>query len=308
MRNNGSQLCEAVNICTSDRFEFAGLPLIGGHLMKEIKKANNSSQLYLLVPSNYPVLVAVGNEREKAAAAAVAASAVNEPTTRSLLERFQLNSTSNPPPVPPQQPSPTVVQSGQLDGQRQISAGASASLPRPPRKNSTNIPPMILQSLKGVVPPINFRAAGNGSTGSSANLSSLALAYGAGDLPTAGSGDHSSLPVDRKKSLSVPPDAASSFLEEFRAAAAAAAAVGEVKIKPPPPSSSGAGSTTGGSGPDSGLCPPDGLLGTDSNGNREFIYLTSIYLGLFALSNLCTSVHYLASNIPKHWMLRKVKK
>lgn len=204
---------------------------------EEIKKANNSSQLYLLVPSNYPVLVAVGNERKKAsAAAAAAASAVNEPTTRSLLERFQFNSstTSNPPPAPPQQPSPTIIQPGQLDGQRQISANANTSLPRAPRRNSTNIPPMLLQSLKGVVPPINFSeilesggAAGNGNT--------------------------------------VPPDAASSFLEEFRAAAAAAA---EVKIKPP--SSSGTGSTTGPSGPDSGLCPSDGLLGTGSNGNLFF--------------------------------------
>nr|CDS34233.1 upstream transcription factor 1 [Hymenolepis microstoma] len=241
---------------------------------EEIKKANNSSQLYLLVPSNYPVLVAVGNERKKAsAAAAAAASAVNEPTTRSLLERFQFNSSTTPtPPAPPQQPSPTVVQPGQLDGQRQMSAGANASLPRAPRKNSTNIPPMILQSLKGVVPPINFReilesggAAGNGNTGGSANLSSFTLSYGAGDLPSSGAGDHPSLPGDRKKSLTVPSDAASSFLEEFRAAAAAAA---EVKIKPP--SSSGAVSTTGPSGPDSGLCPSDGLLGTDSNGNLFF--------------------------------------
>ncbi|VDO03349.1 unnamed protein product [Rodentolepis nana] len=245
---------------------------------EEIKKANNSSQLYLLVPSNYPVLVAVGNERKKAsAAAAVAASAVNEPTTRSLLERFQFNSstTSNPPPALPQQPSPTVVQAAQLDGgQRQMSAGVNASLPRAPRKNSTNIPPMILQSLKGVVPPINFReilesggAAGNGNSGGNANLSSFTLSYGASDLPSSGAGDHPSLPGDRKKSLTVPPDAASSFLEGFRAATAAAAAA-EVKIKPP--SSSGAASTTGPSGPDSGLCPSaDGLLGTDSNGNLE---------------------------------------
>lgn len=125
----------------------------------------------------------------------------------------------------------------------------------------------ILES--GSVPTVeagngtNSSSSGGNVNPSSSHLSSLSLAYGGSDLPP--SLTSSSIPSDRdrKKSITVPPDP--SFLDEFRAAGGGGGG-GEVKIKPPPPSNSGA--STVASGQEAGLCPPDGLLATDSNGSR----------------------------------------
>lgn len=100
--------------------------------------------------------MAVGGEREKAAAAA--AATVNEATARNLLERFQLTSA----PTSQQQqsiPSPqmTVDQQPQQQKQQSQSQQKQTVMLRAPRKNSTNIPPMLLQSLKEVVPSLAFR-------------------------------------------------------------------------------------------------------------------------------------------------------
>ncbi|VDM23669.1 unnamed protein product [Hydatigera taeniaeformis] len=133
---------------------------------EEIKKANNSSQLYLLVPSNYPVIMAVGGEREKAAATAAAAT-VNEATARNLLERFQLTSAPTPQQQQQSAPSPQMIvdpqpqpppqQQQQQQQQHSQSQQKATVMLRAPRKNSTNIPPMLLQSLKDVVPSLAFR-------------------------------------------------------------------------------------------------------------------------------------------------------
>ena len=123
---------------------------------EEIKKANNASQLYLLVPSNYPVLMAVGADHEKAAT--VAAAAVNEATARNLLERFQLTTTSSstlPSQLQQQQPQ-TIPSPVEQPNQSQNQVQPPVLL-RAPRKNSTNIPPMLLQTLKDVVPTLAFR-------------------------------------------------------------------------------------------------------------------------------------------------------
>ncbi|CDS36549.1 upstream transcription factor 1 [Echinococcus multilocularis] len=260
---------------------------------EEIKKANNSSQLYLLVPSNYPVIMAVGAEREKAAAAAVAAVTVNEATTRNLLERFQLTSA----PTPQQQqslPSPQItVEQQQQQSQTQQK---QTVMPRAPRKNSTNIPPMLLQSLKDVVPSLAFRdilesgggvsstpgsdnksdSGGGGSTTTTTNplprLSSIAFAYG---FPS--TNDHKSTSTspssvnateDRKKStdptaaLLISPPQASQAPPSASTSSSfllddyrGGGGPPEVKIKPPPPSTSAT---------EAGLCV-EGLLGSDSN-------------------------------------------
>ncbi|KAL5971720.1 Upstream stimulatory factor 1 [Taenia solium] len=273
---------------------------------EEIKKANNSSQLYLLVPSNYPVIMAVGGEREKAAAAAAAAK-VNEATTRNLLERFQLTSA----PAPQQQqsvPSPQVTVDQQPPQQQQQSQSQQKQtvMLRAPRKNSTNIPPMLLQSLKEVVPSLAFRdilesggggastpgsgnkGGGGGSAATTTNplphLSSIALAYGFSSAndhqPSSAPSSSVSSTEDRKKpsdptaALLISPPQASQAPSSASASSSflledyrGSGGPPEVKIKPPPPSSSS--TSTPVQSVEAGLCV-EGLLGTDSNGSLFF--------------------------------------
>ncbi|VDD81709.1 unnamed protein product [Mesocestoides corti] len=268
---------------------------------EEIKKANNSSQLYLLVPSNYPVImtcstVGSGGVHQSDASgdrASVTATtttttaailgeslaAVTDGNQRALLERFQLSSaTASPRPPSPQASSEQVT----------------VSSLRAPRKNSTNIPPMLLQSLKDVVPSLALRGLdildGSGSTAATGSaggggggntlphLSSLALAYGFSPGETNPSSttapsvvnldDHlTSRSPGKKGSLHPPPplEPASLIISPSHGVSPDLASRGpllledyrgaEMKIKPPPPA-------------DTGICS-DGLLSADSNGSRN---------------------------------------
>uniref|UniRef100_A0A5K3EZG6 BHLH domain-containing protein n=1 Tax=Mesocestoides corti TaxID=53468 RepID=A0A5K3EZG6_MESCO len=269
---------------------------------EEIKKANNSSQLYLLVPSNYPVImtcstVGSGGVHQSDASgdrASVTATtttttaailgeslaAVTDGNQRALLERFQLSSaTASPRPPSPQASSEQVT----------------VSSLRAPRKNSTNIPPMLLQSLKDVVPSLALRGLdildGSGSTAATGSaggggggntlphLSSLALAYGFSPGETNPSSttapsvvnldDHlTSRSPGKKGSLHPPPplEPASLIISPSHGVSPDLASRGpllledyrgaEMKIKPPPPA-------------DTGICS-DGLLSADSNGSPVF--------------------------------------